>query len=203
MKGARPLTDEEIHLISQSFTEKYAVRNRCLFLLGVNIGTRVSELTALRIGDVWQHGKVVSVLTLRKETVKGKRESYSVPLNSTAKAVILKLIAWKKAKGEVILPSAYLFASQKGEGRLSRVQVHRILKKVYQKAGLTGKVTTHSMRKTVANKVYSATGDLLVVKEVLGHKNLATTQQYLGVGMERLSSAMDAIETESNFLCEM
>jgi len=199
MKGARPLTDEEIHLISQSFFGKYASRNRCLFMLGVNIGARVSELTALRVGDVWQHGKAVSVLTLRKETVKGKRESYSIPLNSTAKAVILQFIAWKKAEGESLSPSAYLFASRKGSGRLSRVQAHRILKKAYERAGITGKVTTHSMRKTVANKVYSATNDLMLVKEVLGHKNLSTTQQYLGVGMERLFDAMEAIESESNF----
>jgi len=200
MKGARPLTDEEIHLISCSFSGKYAERNRCLFLLGVNIGARVSELTALRIGDVWQHGKAVSVLTLRKETIKGKRESYSIPLNSTAKAVVSELIAWEKKEGESLSPSAYLFASRKGGGRLTRVQAHRILKKAYDKAGITGKVTTHSMRKTVANKVYSATGDLFVVKEVLGHKNLATTQQYLGVGMDRLFDAMEAIESESNFL---
>jgi len=199
MKGARPLTDEEIPLISRSFSGKYAERNCCLFLLGVNIGARVSELTALRVDDVWQHGKAVSVLTLRKETIKGKRESYSIPLNSTARAVISNLIAWKKEKGESLSPSAYLFASRKGGGRLTRVQAHRILKNAYDKAGITGKVTTHSMRKTVANKVYSATNDLMLVKEVLGHKNLATTQQYLGVGIDRLFYAMEALESESNF----
>jgi integrase len=54
------------------------------------------------------------------------------------------------------------------------------------------------MRKTVANTVYSATSDLFVVKEILGHKNLSTTQQYLGVGFEKLQEAM-AVLDECNF----
>ncbi len=41
MKGARPLTPEEIQAVSQSFRGKYAVRDKCLFLLGINA---VSEL---------------------------------------------------------------------------------------------------------------------------------------------------------------
>ena len=41
--------------------------------------------------------------------------------------------------------------------------------------------------------MYSSTGDLFVVKEILGHKNVSTTQQYLGVGFEKLQEAMDAL----------
>jgi len=176
MKGARPLTPEEIQDVSQSFFGKYAVRDKCLFLLGINIGARVSELTALQVGDVWKHARPVDVLTFRKGTVKGKKESYSIPLNATAKAVIAEMIQWKQAQGEDISPSAFLFASRKSKGRLSRVQVHRLLKTAYERAFLTGNVTTHSMRKTVANAVYSATSDLFVVKEILGHKNVSTTR---------------------------
>ncbi len=95
MKGARPLTPSEIQAVSQSFSGKYAVRDRCFFLLGVNIGARVSELTALTVGDAWQHSRPVDILTLRKGTVKGKKESHSIPLNATAKAVISELMSWK------------------------------------------------------------------------------------------------------------
>lgn len=198
MKGARPLKPSEIQAISQSFSGKYAGRDSCFFLLGVNIGARVSELTALKVFDVWQYSRPVDILTLRKGTVKGRKESHFIPLNATAKAVIEELMEWKEMNGEDTSPDAYLFASRKGGGRLSRVQAHRILKKAYEKASLTGKVTTHSMRKTVANTVYSATADMMVVKEILGHKNLSTTQQYLGVGFEKLQEAMDTL-SECNF----
>jgi len=194
MKGARPLTPEEIQTVSQSFSGKYAVRDRCFFLLGVNIGARVSELTALKVSDVWQHTRPVDILTLRKEMVKGKKESHFVPLNDTAKAAIFELMEWKEMQDEDTSQQAYLFASRKGGGRLSRVQAHRILKKAYDKASLTGKVTTHSMRKTVANTVYSSTADLYVVKEILGHQNLTTTQKYLGVGFDKLQDAMSSLD---------
>ena len=46
MKGARNLTGEEIRNLAQSFYGEYEARNRTLFILGLNIGTRISELLA-------------------------------------------------------------------------------------------------------------------------------------------------------------
>jgi len=54
MKGARPLSNSEILLVSDQFTGTYAIRNRSLFMLGVSVGGRISELLALTIGDVYQ-----------------------------------------------------------------------------------------------------------------------------------------------------
>ena len=51
MKGARHLSREEIQGLAQSFYGEYETRNRTLFLLGLNIGTRISELLALNVGD--------------------------------------------------------------------------------------------------------------------------------------------------------
>jgi integrase len=66
MKGARHLSREEIQNLAQSFYGEYQVRNRALFILGLNIGTRISELLSLNAGDVWQYGKPVAILELRK-----------------------------------------------------------------------------------------------------------------------------------------
>ena len=54
MKGTRPLTNAEIRKVRDAFSGTYAQRNRGLFMLGVSIGGRVSELLALTAGDVWQ-----------------------------------------------------------------------------------------------------------------------------------------------------
>ena len=53
MKGTRPLTTEEIIAVSNQFAGTFEVRNRSLFMLGVSVGGRISELLALNIGDVW------------------------------------------------------------------------------------------------------------------------------------------------------
>jgi integrase len=52
MKGCRPLTDEEVVLVQQSFGGIYAARDKALFLLGVKSGFRISELLSLQVGDV-------------------------------------------------------------------------------------------------------------------------------------------------------
>jgi site-specific recombinase XerD len=192
MKGSRPFTEEEIKRVSQSFNGKYEVRNRCMFILGVKTGMRVSELLSLNVGDVWEKGGPVDVLSLRKQQVKGKKEARAFPLNQTAKDAIRELVEWLSWNGG-INKDMPLFPSQIGGERITRIQAHRILSRAYDAAGLTGKVTTHSMRKTFGTRVYQATKDIMVAKELLGHQSVATTQKYIGVGMDALRAAVDAI----------
>ena len=113
MKGARHLSKEEIQSLAQSFYGEYETRNRTLFLLGLNIGTRISELLALNVGDVWQYGKPVAILELKKAITKEKK-TRQIPLNEQAKEVITELIKWKKSHGEDLSPNAPFFASRKG-----------------------------------------------------------------------------------------
>jgi site-specific recombinase XerD len=49
------------------------------------------------------------------------------------------------------------------------------------------------MRKTFGTRVYQVTKDIMVAKELLGHQSVATTQKYIGVGMDALRAAVDAI----------
>ena len=64
MRGARPLANDEILLVAKQFDGTFAIRNRSLFMLGVSVGGRISEMLALTIGDVWQNGRPVLDLLL-------------------------------------------------------------------------------------------------------------------------------------------
>jgi Phage integrase family len=66
MRGCRPLTDDEVTLISKSFSGTYGKRNKALFLLGVRTGFRISEMLSLRVGDLHQHGKIVDRVTVQR-----------------------------------------------------------------------------------------------------------------------------------------
>ena len=191
MKGSRALTREEIANIKNSFWGKYEIRDKSLFMLGLYIGARISELISLNVGDVWQHGKVVKTLELRKAITKGKK-ARQIPLNIEARETIETLIEWKKANSETIEADAPLFASRKQGGRLTRVQAHRILKQAYNENQLTGKVTTHSMRKSFATNL-AQNNPLKIVKELLGHSSLAITDKYLSVTEEDLRHAVSKL----------
>lgn len=220
MKGTRPLTTDEIIAVSTKFDGTYEVRNRSLFLLGVSVGGRISELLALRLSDVWQNGQAVSDLLFEKGMVKGKETARMIPCNADGRQAITELIQWHKEQFCELDLRRPLFTSRKHNAlclglttdsisrcveehkaqtkAISRVQAHRILEKVFQSAGLNGKLATHSMRKTYAQRMYDATGDIFMVKEALGHKSLETTKQYLGVSYSKMQAASKAIELSSN-----
>jgi len=198
MKGTRPLTTDEIIAVSEQFDGMFERRNRSLFMLGVSVGGRISELLALKVSDVWQNRQPVSDLLFQKDVVKGKETARTIPVNADGRQAISDLIQWHKqqyGKPERLRP---LFPSRKHGRAISRVQAHRILEKAFQSAGLNGKLATHSMRKTYAQRMYDATGDIFMIKEALGHKSVETTRQYLGVSYKKMQAASKAIELSSN-----
>ena len=194
MKGTRPLTTDEIIAVSEQFNGQFSVRNKSLFLLGVSVGGRISELLALRVDDVWQNGHAVGDLLFQKDIVKGKETARMIPVNDDGRQAISDLIAWHVERNGDLDPQRPFFPSRKLGGALSRSQAHRILEKAFQKAGLNGKLATHSLRKTFAQRIYDASGDIFLVKELLGHKSIETTREYLGVSYRKMQRATEAIE---------
>jgi site-specific recombinase XerD len=193
MKGARPLSNDEILLVSEQFTGTYATRNRSLFMLGVSVGGRISELLALTIGDVWQNHQPVKDLLFLRDIVKGKETARMIPVNADGRKAIADLIDWHNEQYGTLSQKRPLFVSRQGGGALTRGQAHKILEAAFTTAGLNGKLATHSMRKSYAQRMYDALGDIYAVKEVLGHQSVETTQKYLGVSYQKLQRASDTI----------
>ena len=191
MKGTRPLNNAEIRKVSDCFSGMYATRNRGLFILGVSTGGRISELLALKVGDVYQNGKPVSDLLFDKSVVKGGEVSRAIPVNVNGREAIEGLIDWHVERYSNINVERPLFPSRQGGGAMDRRMAHTVLKVAFEAAGLNGKLATHSMRKSFAQRLYEQTNDIFAVQEMLGHKNVATTQRYLGVNY---ASVRDAVE---------
>jgi site-specific recombinase XerD len=203
MRGTRPLSTEEILKVSFKFTGKYYIRNRALFMLGVSVGGRISELLALKIGDVWQNDRPVTDLLFIKGVVKGKENARVIPINHDGREAITELINWHKEYFSDLKPLRPLFVSRKNGDSLigkalTRTQGHRIICEAFSQAGLNGKLATHSLRKTFAQRLYDSTSDLALCQELLGHKNISTTRQYLSVSYEKCKKAVEAIELHNN-----
>ena len=193
MKGTRPLDNNEITLVSACFDGTFAERNRGLFMLGVSTGGRISELLSLQIGDVYQNEKPVTDLLYDKSIVKGGEIRRAVPVNKDGRLAIENLITWHRERYNTTHKRRPLFPSRNGRGtqRMSRRTAHDVLKAAFEAAGLNGHLATHSLRKSFAQRLYDRTGDIFAVQEMLGHKNVATTQKYLGVNY---ASVRDALE---------
>ena len=168
-------------------------------MLGVSTGGRISELLSLTIGDVYQNGKPVTDLLFDKSIVKGGEISRAVPVNVDGRAAIENLIDWHREKYKAIAPSRPLFPSRNKNGSvaMNRQTAHEMLKKAFTAAGLNGKLATHSLRKSFAQRVYEESGDIYLVQELLGHRNVSTTQKYIGVNYATARETVEAIALEA------
>jgi integrase len=151
-------------------------------VLGIKTGFRISELLSLRVGDVWQHGRFVDYVMVQRRHMKQKRESRSVIVHPDAKAVLAVWLMELQRTGDVT-PETMLFPSRKGLNRPLRPgQARHLLGQTYAVCGLTGRLSSHTMRKTFGQTVYEKSGrDLLKTQRAMGHKSPASTVAYLHI----------------------
>ncbi len=161
-----------------------AARNRAIFETLYSCGIRVSELTGLNVFDFDRAVGVVRVLG------KGGRERI-VPVGQKAiEAVRDYRERLRAAVGIGEEGNGPLFLNVRRQ-RLTARSVARILKKLAAACGIEAPLSPHALRHTFATHLLDAGADLRSVQELLGHRNLSTTQRYTHVSMDRLMETYD------------
>lgn len=192
MSGMRDYSDEEIDLVRKSFSGRFALRDRCYFEMALQMGLRVSEMLSIAVGQVYQYGKVAEEVSIERKHMKGgkagKASGRTIPLFPETHPHIVAwltcLAAMLKVELKDLDPSAPLFMSRvrnkDGSRRaIARETAWRIIKGIARDNEFSGKVGTHSTRKTLARKVFTWSKDIRVVQRILGHKSLQSTEAYL------------------------
>jgi integrase len=169
-------------------------RDTALFLLGIKSGFRISELLSLKVGDLLQAGRMVERVTVARRNMKKRVEGRTVLLHPEAKEALAEWFQ-ELAAEEKLTAETFVFLSRKGDNRpVTRVHAWRVLHQAFTDTDLGGKLGTHSMRKTFANKVYDALGhDLIKTQRALGHRNINSTACYLSFREEDIDRAILAI----------
>ncbi|TPE68954.1 site-specific integrase [Halalkalibacterium halodurans] len=155
-------------------------RNRLMLIMGVSLGLRISDLLALKIGDV--RGKDELIIREQK-TQKPRRIKLS-------KTVMAEVKALEGADDE------YIFRSRQGGNKpISRVQAYRILNDAAERAGINvGPIGTHTLRKTFGYQLYAQGLDITRIMAILNHSTPAMTLKYIGVTKDEIDAAYEAIE---------
>jgi site-specific recombinase XerD len=199
MAGMRDYTGDELAVVRKSFSGRYALRDRCYFEMALQMGLRVSEMLSLTVGQVFQFGRVVDEVSIERKHMKGgkagKASSRTIPLfpgtHPHILAWLVRMAAMLHVKDpKAIDPATPLFLSRvrnkDGSPRaIARETAWRIIKAIARENELSGKVGTHSTRKTRAHKVYTWSNDIRVVQRILDHRILASTEAYLKSLTER------------------
>ena len=138
-------------------------------------GLRVSELVGLDVGDVDVEQELVRVRG------KGRRERLC-PIGPMAVHWLTRWIPLRRTKTAF---DKALFLNQRGT-RLTTRSVGRMLETHLLRAGLVNAASPHTLRHSFATHLLDRGADLRSVQEMLGHRNLTTTQIYTHVTQERL-----------------
>ena len=175
------VTDIEKLLAAPNTDEPLAIRDRALLEFAYATGVRVSELIGLTLQDILFEEGVARVFG------KGAKERL-VPVGRRALGAValyareIRPTLEKKGVGR-----GALFLNARG-GPLSRVGAWGVIKKMAKRAGLTKRVTPHTLRHTFATHLLEGGADLRAVQEMLGHADLSTTQLYTHVDRDYLRS---------------
>lgn len=190
--SARPFTEPEYVSMIAYFTSHGRTRDAALLALGCGTGFRIQELLAVTVGHVWQREMVAAEITLARRDLKGGQGAYRravrsrrVPLGESVR----KALAAHLATIGTDVPARPLFATARsGTEGMDRSQVFRNLVAACVACGLdASRISTHSMRKTFARRVYEASGhDLIRTQRALGHTSPVTTARYLETDADAL-----------------
>ena len=160
-------------------------RDYCILTIFLNCGLRLSELCGLNLSDITSDGTMTV-------TGKGNKERM-VYLNDSCKTAIKRYLEVRPHEGLTADSKNALFISRNHK-RISPRTVEHIVTSYIKKAGLDGKgLSTHKLRHTAATLMYRhGHVDIRVLKDILGHANLGTTQIYTHVSDEQIKSAIDS-----------
>lgn len=154
------------------------VRDSVMLELLYATGLRVSELVKIQLNDINLEAGHLKTLG------KGSKERI-VPIGSIAQNKIMKYLHSTRQgllKGK---QSVYLFINRSGKG-LSRQGFWKVIKKYTKRAGISKRVTPHSLRHSFASHLLERGADLRSVQMMLGHSDISSTQIYTHVARERL-----------------
>ncbi|MFH0896390.1 MAG: site-specific tyrosine recombinase XerD [Bacteroidota bacterium] len=188
-KTSRKLPDVlHVHEIDQiiaaiDLSKPEGFRNKVILETMYSCGLRVSELTNLKISDLFLHEGYVRV------TGKGNKERM-IPMGKVAQKLIKHYIEEvrvhsKLQKGEEDI----LFLNNRGK-RLTRVMIFTIIKQLCVKAGIHKKISPHTFRHSFATHLVEGGADLRAVQEMLGHESITTTEIYTHLDREYLRQTL-------------
>ena len=167
-------------------TKFAAWRNWMLFILGVNIGLRVCDLTNLK----WKHifePDMKTFIDLRNKRERKTGKMKDVSPNSVMESAIRKYL---EETGVQPHPEDFVFLNARTGQPLKSDAVDKMMKSLAEDLGLKGNYNAHSLRKTYAWQKYMTyvnNGDpdaLVKVQKDLNHRNSLDTATYLGITRE-------------------
>lgn len=179
------LSADEIDRIIEAvdLSEKFGHRNQAIIETLYGCGLRVSELTSLRISDLFFEDGFIRVIG------KGNKQRL-VPIGESA---IKSISLYLEARGQLKYdPKSQDVVFLNNHGRpLTRVMIFYIVQQAAEVAGIDKSLSPHTFRHSFATHLLEGGVDIRQVQEMLGHESIITTEIYTHLDRKHLRSALE------------
>lgn len=176
------LTVEEIDAMLATFdmTTSKGCRDSAMVEVLYSCGLRVSELTSLRVGDLFFGEGYIRIVG------KGDKQRL-VPIGSIARDKIQLYMEYRTPASR---SEATLFLNNRGKP-ITRVMVFNIIKQAAQLAGIDKQISPHTLRHSYATHLLEGGANIRQVQELLGHESILTTEIYTHVNRKQLRGVVE------------
>ena len=174
------LSTAEVDLLEQAvdLTKWEGHRNRAIIEVLFSCGLRVSELTHLKLSDLYREDQFVRVMG------KGSKERL-VPISPRA---LDELDCWFADRNVMkIKPGEedYVFLNRRGH-HLTRTMILIMIKRYAVEAGIRKTISPHTLRHSFATSLLEGGADLRAIQAMLGHESIGTTEIYTHIDTSTL-----------------
>ena len=184
---------QKIGYITNNDKEKIARRNKLLFIIGINIGIRASDIRLLQWRNFFDdNGKFREFYNLKPQKTKKTGKFVKLYFNKAIKKAIKEYIS--------VFPiedyNDYLFSSKSGKP-ITVQTIWNVVKNTAKKAGITQNIGTHSLRKTWGYWVWHEAADknmaLVLLQKCFAHSSTEVTMKYIGISDEDIQGVYEGI----------
>lgn len=187
------LSEEEVNQIINAIdlSTPQGERNRAIIETLYGCGLRVSELTNLKLSDLFFKEGFIKV------TGKGDKQRFVPIAKVTQKYINLYR---KQIRPHIPIIEEYkdtLFLNRRGK-QLTRAMIFTIVKQLTELAGIIKTISPHTFRHSFATHLLNHGADLRAIQMMLGHESITTTEVYTHIDKKHLRKVIDAYHPRKN-----
>jgi len=159
-------------------------RNRAILETLYGCGLRVSELTNLKLSDLFFDEGFIKV------TGKGDKQRFVPILKTTQKYITIYVNEIRTHINIQLNHEDTLFLNRRGK-QLTRAMIFTIIKQLAEKIGLKKSISPHTFRHSFATHLLQNNADLRSIQMMLGHESITTTEIYVHLDKSHLSKIVE------------
>lgn len=177
-----------------------ACRNKMLFLVGINLGIRASDLCGLKYNFFMnENGTFKDFYSLQPKKTRKTKKFVKLYFNQTVKKAITDYIEEYPIENM----DEYLFKSREG-GHITEKSLGRIIKKAAEEVGIERNICSHSLRKTFGYHVWHNAEDkeksLVILMSIFNHSSIAMTKRYIGLMDDEIEDVFNELNLGGDFI---